>query len=228
MHYRMEFNSASFGAVSLADFVKAASVSFVALFPLVNPLGSAPIFLSLTKHYPRDVQRTLARKVSLYGLMLLLSSLVVGVKILAFLGISLGVVQAAGGVIIAHTGWQLLTSQSSDTAANHGESLQAALTQAFYPLTLPLTVGPGSISIAITMAAHLKQGEGFEMLIAAAAGMAALCAVVWLVYDRAHRLEEVLGKTGTEVLNRLSAFALFALGLQVTANGVMTILGGGH
>ncbi len=211
--------------VLLIDFVKAASVALVALFPIVNPLGSAPIFQALTKRYPRDVQRMLARKVAFYGLLLLISSLILGVKILAFLGISLSVVQMAGGIVIANTGWQLLRQESSDTATNHEESQQVAMAQAFYPLTLPLTVGPGSISIAITMAAHLKKGDGIEMLVAAALGMVALSAIVWFVYDKANRLEQVLGSTGTEVLNRLSSFALFALGLQVVWNGLSATLG---
>ena len=201
------------------DFVKAASVAFVALFPVVNPLGSAPIFHALTKKYPREVQRMLARKVALYSLLLLIGSFVVGVKVLAFLGVSLGMVQLAGGLVIAHTGWQLLCSENSEATARQEESRQAALTQAFYPLTLPLTVGPGAMSIAIAMAAHLKKGDGMERLVAAALGMAVLGGVIWLVYDNAHRLSQLLGSTGTEILIRLSSFALFALGLQVAWNG---------
>lgn len=206
------------------DLIKAASVSFVALFPMVNPLGATPVFQALTRHYPRPVQRTLARKVAAYGLLLLLSSFVLGVKVLAFLGISLSVVQVAGGIVIANSGWQLLRRENSDVSLNQEESLQSAMTQAFFPLTMPLTVGPGSISIAITMGAHLQRGDGIETLVAAAIGMLVLCGMVWLLYDQANRLEQALGSVGTEIMIRLSAFALFALGLQVSWNGLAPAL----
>jgi multiple antibiotic resistance protein len=207
------------------ELVKVASVSFVALFPLVNPLGSAPIFQALTRQYPHHVRRILARKVALYGFLLLVVSLVLGVKILAFLGISLPVVQVAGGLVVASTGWQLLGKSGQDAADEKEESLQAALTQAFYPLTLPLTVGPGSISVAIAISAHMKSGENIETLLATTAGMLVLCAMVWLVYDKADQLEQILGATGTEITIRLSAFALFALGLQIVWNGLTAALG---
>jgi len=202
------------------ELAKAASMSFVALLPLVNPVGSAPIFQAFVRQYPRDVQQTLARKVAFYGLLLLVSSLFLGVKILAFFGIALFVVQMAGGIVIAHTGWQLLRNEggSGDTAAKDHPA-EAPLNRAFYPLTLPLTVGPGCISTAIGLGAHMH-GNGIEMMVASTVGMVALCVLVWIVYDNAHRLEALLGNTGTEILNRLSAFVLFALGLQILWNGL--------
>jgi multiple antibiotic resistance protein len=206
------------------ELAKAASVSFVALLPLVNPVGSAPIFQAFVRQYPRDIQETLARKVALYGLLLLVSSLFLGVKILAFFGISLNVVQVAGGMVIAHTGWELLRHEKpvDDTAVKE-TPVQAPLTRAFYPLTLPLTVGPGSISTAIGLGAHLNS-NGIEMMIASTLGMVVLSIAVWIVYHNAYRLEQLLGTTGTEILNRLSSFVLFALGLQILWNGLAVAL----
>lgn len=207
----------------LAGFARAAAVTFVALFPALNPLGAAPIFHGFTKAYPRRVQQALARQVAFYGLAILVGSLLAGVKILAFLGVSLSAVQVAGGLVVAHSGWRLLHEEphSADVPQS---SMEAALGNAFYPLTLPLTVGPGCISIAITIGAHLSGEHTFEMHTAAILGMVALCALVWAVYDKAYQLAKILGPSGTNILVRLSSFALFALGLQIVWNGVKSVL----
>src|SRR5262245_4646606 len=135
---------------SAVDFFQTLGVTFAALFPIVNPVGDAPIFFGLTRDYPQSTHKLLARKIAAYGFVLLLTSALFGSEILAFFGISLFVVQIAGGLVVAATGWKLLNQKDADSSTNHApESLQYALDHAFYPLTLPLTVGPGGISIAI-------------------------------------------------------------------------------
>lgn len=132
-------------------------------------------------------------------------------------------VQVAGGLVVAHAGWQFLHKEPhSDTMP--GTSIDAALGSAFYPLTLPLTVGPGCISIAITIGAHLSGEHTFEMHSAAILGMLALCGLVRAVYANAYQLAKMLGPTGTNILVRLSAFVLFALGLQIVWNGISAVL----
>ena len=139
------------------DFIKVLALTFVTLFPVVNPIGDAPIFLSLTRRYPPSAQEILARKTAVYGFTLLAVSFLFGSEILSFFGITLVVIQITGGLIVASTGWSLLNQQ---VAASSGEqasgTLEDALQHAFYPLTLPITVGPGCISIAITLGAHLR------------------------------------------------------------------------
>lgn len=212
-----------FDSTSLQGFARAASVSFVALFPAVNPFRSAPIFHGSTKAYSREVQQALARKVAFYGSATLIVSLVAGVKILDFLGVSLSAVQVAGGLVAAHSGWRLFHEepQSAEVPVN---SMETALGSAFYPLTLPLTVGPGSISIAIAVGAHLNSQHAFEMHTAAIAGIAALCALVWAVYSHAHQLADILGPIGINILVRLSALALFAFGIQIVWTGIRSAL----
>src|SRR4051794_29793931 len=140
---------------SLSDFIKVGITAFAALFPVVNPVGDAPIFLSLTRRYPRSIQKLLSRKIAVYGFVLLAVSLVFGAEILSFFGISLMVMQIAGGLVLAATGWNLLNRQSDDSPDQEPGTIEDALQHAFFPLTLPITVGPGSISIALTIGAHL-------------------------------------------------------------------------
>ncbi len=216
--------------MSAEDFARTLLVWFAALFPLVNPLGGAPIFFSLTRNYPPAAQGVLVRKIAAYGLAILLVSALFGSEVLAFFGISLFVVQIAGGLVLAATGWNLLNQADDDSSKKEEPAtLEDALAHAFFPLTLPLTVGPGCIAVAITLGAHLRYqaGPGFEHgyprhFIAAAAGMLLNCLLVLICYLNAGRLVDRLGKSGTSILTRLSAFILLAIGIQILWNGLST------
>src|SRR5205085_3615528 len=136
---------------AISDLAKNTLLVVGALFPIVNPIGNTPIFLSLTSGLSAQGRTSLARMVAVNGLILILVSIFIGTYILAFFGISLPVVQVGGGLIVISTGWTLLR-QSNEKGNESGqrdcnESNYAR--QAFYPLTLPLTVGPGSIPVAI-------------------------------------------------------------------------------
>ncbi|MFY9937905.1 MAG: MarC family protein [Silvibacterium sp.] len=214
--------------IYFVDFIKNLVITFITLFPIVNPIGDAPIFLSLTRRYPESTQEILARKIAVYGLAILVVSLLVGSEILAALGVKLFVVQLAGGLVVAATGWNLLNQQSGEsTEKAEPATLEDALAHAFFPLTLPLTVGPGCISIAVTLGAHLRRqtGPGFDhgyprRLLAALIGMLLICITVYICYANAERLIRVLGKSGTDILMRLSAFILLIIGVQIMWNGL--------
>jgi multiple antibiotic resistance protein len=214
--------------IYFVDFIKTLVVTFITLFPIVNPIGDAPIFLSLTRRYPESTQEILARKIAVYGFAILVVSLLVGSEILAALGVKLFVVQLAGGLVVAATGWNLLNRQSGEsTEKGEPATLEDALEHAFFPLTLPLTVGPGCISIAVTLGAHLRRqtGPGFDhgyprRLLAALIGMLLICITVYICYANAERLIRVLGKSGTDIVMRLSAFILLIIGVQIMWNGL--------
>jgi multiple antibiotic resistance protein len=210
------------------DFLKTMLTVFVPLFPVVNPIGDAPIFLALTQQYPNSIRRVLARKIAAYGFALLAGSFLFGSLILDFFGISIPVIQIAGGMVVAATGWSLLNQKDEDSNAQQSPpTLADAMEHAFYPLTLPITVGPGCISIAITLGAHIRHeaGAGFEHgfprhFLAALTGMFLLCVLVMVCYGSADRLVKRLGKSGTTVVIRLSAFILLAIGVQIMWNGL--------
>jgi multiple antibiotic resistance protein len=216
--------------IDFADFAKVLAVTYMALFPVVNPIGDAPIFLSLTYRYPESIQKILARKIAAYGFVILVVSLLIGSEILAALGVTLFVVQIAGGLVVANTGWNLLNKEGSDAAGqSEPPTLENALEHAFFPLTLPLTVGPGCISIAITLGAHLRHqvGSGFEhgyprRFLASLAGMLLMCITIYICYAYAERLANILGKAGTNMVIRLSAFILVVIGVQIMWNGLST------
>ena len=126
---------------------------FAALFPIVNPLGSAPIFLSLTADCTAQERDRLAFGVAFNGFFLLLGSLLFGSKILEFFGLTVPVVRVAGGLLVAAMGWKLLNegNEPPERQDVKNEARSTTIGDSFYPLTLPLTVGPGSISVALTI-----------------------------------------------------------------------------
>src|SRR5580658_5805946 len=139
--------------------VKSILLVISALFPIVDPIGGSPIFLGLTKDYAAQTRRLLARRIAINSFVLLVASFTIGSHVLAFFGISLPVVQVGGGLIVISTGWEMLKQNTDNDRGAVGRTVNCtdALRDAFYPLTLPLTVGPGSISIAITLGANERQ-----------------------------------------------------------------------
>jgi multiple antibiotic resistance protein len=207
---------------SLAHVVAAFLGVVVGLFPIVNPLGMAPIFLRLTAGSTEKVQADLAWRVAVGGLALMIASLFVGTYILAFFGLTVASVQMAGGLVLVASGWRLL-QQGDDSKEREQQSRvpeDVLLTRAFFPLTMPLTVGPGTISVAITLGAK-SAGSGDVLLesVGALLGALAVAASIYLSYRFAHRLLSILGEAGRDVFLRLSAFILLCLGVQIVWNG---------
>lgn len=213
----------------IGQLIKSALLIVTALFPIVNPLGSAPIFLSLTHYYSTDQRKLLSRRIGLNSIALIVGSYFIGTHILAFFGISLPVVQVGGGLVVAATGWALLSQQEEDktkTSVHRSADDSDLFSQAFYPLTLPLTVGPGSISVAITLGAnepHEKHLLVFS-IVGAVIGAVLIAASVYVCYAFADRLARVLGETGMSVIMRLSSFLLVCIGVQIIWNGVSALL----
>ena len=200
-----------------------------ALFPIVNPLGNTPIFLTLTRGFSSATRKILARKIALNGFILLAVSLLIGTHILAFFGISLPVVQVGGGMVVIATGWTLLNRRDDEEhahGAHHSPSSSDVSRRAFYPLTLPLTVGPGSISVAITVGANRPQNIGASLpsLEAAVAGAALIGISIYLSYRFAESIARWLGDTGMNIVIRLSSFILLCIGVQIAWNGVSALL----
>jgi len=200
-----------------------------ALFPIVNPLGGSPIFLGLTHDYSSLTRTTLARQISMNSFFLLMASFLVGTHILAFFGISLPVVQVGGGLIVVSAGWAMLNQKEDDgrrDAPHHKIEPTDVLRRAFYPLTMPLTVGPGSISVAITLGANAPRHHGLNLLpiIPALVGSILIALSVFICYSLAERLARLIGPTGMSVMLRLSSFLLVCIGVQILWNGIRALL----
>ena len=200
-----------------------------ALFPIVNPLGNTPIFLTLTHGLSASGRARLARSIALNGLALMVVSIFIGTYILTFFGISLPMVQVGGGLVVISTGWALLRRPDDDGAdedtkepCHEGNYMR----QAFYPLTMPLTVGPGSIAVSITLGANRSEISAWRWppIAGLLIGALAVAISIYLSYRFAERLAKALGDTAMNVVIRLSSFILVCIGVQILWNGLSTLL----
>jgi multiple antibiotic resistance protein len=200
-----------------------------ALFPIVDPIGGSPVFLSLTKDYSPETRKLLARSIAVNSFILLVASFTIGSHVLSFFGISLPVVQVGGGLIVISTGWAMLKQKDENDrgAVSRSVNCTDVLKEAFYPLTLPLTVGPGSISVAITLGAnephHLR--ASLLAILTAAIGSAFVAVTIYLSYGFADRLGAIIGPRGMDVVLKLSAFLGVCIGVQILWNGTSQLLG---
>jgi multiple antibiotic resistance protein len=203
-------------------------LAFPALFSIINPLGGAFIFLGATERLSRETRQHLARWVSIHSFFVLNVSLYIGAYVLSFFGISIAALRVAGGVIIAVNGFRMLNQGDTEAAGEAALELASkrdASRLAFFPLTLPVTTGPGTISVAVALGANKPKGlEFLWFALAATITTVAMCALIFFLYRSADRVSKVLGPTGTTIIVRLSAFLLFCIGVQVGWSGLEELL----
>jgi multiple antibiotic resistance protein len=217
------------------DFSHTFLVIFTSLLPVINPPGAALLVLGLLPDATVAQRARVARAVAFNSLVMLAASIGIGAYVLSFFGISIPVLRLAGGLVIAATGWRLLQAPAQSehgtlagaAQAEAREDVDATLeSQLFYPFTLPLTVGPGSIAVAIAVGTS-SPAEGPETVhvAAAASALVALCVLIYLCMRYAGRLQSLLGRTGTQVVLRLLAFVLLCIGVQIGWLGLSELLG---
>jgi multiple antibiotic resistance protein len=207
-------------------------LTFTALFSIVNPLSGAFIFFGATEHLEPKVRAAMARWVGIYSFIVMAASLYVGAYMLEFFGVTLPVLRVAGGIIVAAAGWRMLNAPDATelrrSEAPQPRPIDASPSRlAFYPLTMPLTTGPGTISVAVSLGAGRPSGFHAALLaffVATLAATALLALLIHGFYKNSARLAQLIGATGTTIVVRLSAFLLFCIGIQVLWNGAAELL----
>ncbi len=208
-------------------------LAFGALFSIVNPLSGAFIFFGATLGLEPKVRAHVSRWVAIYAFCIVAASLYIGAYVLSFFGISIPVLRVAGGIIVAMSGWRMLTEPDATEQRRietpYPRSVDVPPSRlAFYPLTMPLTTGPGTISVAISIGAGRPSGfhaSSLAFFVETLAAVALIAVLVYLLYRHSARLADLIGPTGTTIIVRLSAFLLFCIGIQVLWNGAAELLG---
>ncbi|WP_269713312.1 MarC family protein [Caulobacter sp. NIBR2454] len=219
-----------FSPLPVTSVIGAFLLAFPALFSIVNPIGASLIFNEVTGDLSREDRARLATRISVYSLLVLLVSLWLGSYILNFFGISLGALRVAGGLVVAIRAWGLLMApevqegrKADDAALAKGSHDDVA----FFPLTMPFTTGPGTISVAIALSSQRPtDGPGTaSFFIGASVAAVCMAAVIWLSYRSADRLLKLIGANGARVVSRLVALLLLCIGVQIISTGLESLLG---
>jgi multiple antibiotic resistance protein len=212
------------------------ALGFSALLPLINPLGSALVFLGLVGRAPIDTYRSLARNIAINTVVFFAVIELVGSSLLGFFGISLPIMQVSGGIVIAMIGWSLLNQKESTPNPEKTEAAVPAVTKAeidelqdkaFYPFTFPITAGPGCIVVMLTLSVHATQKTVSETVLAHVGLFIAaivLSGSIYLCYAYAPRIAHSISPSTAHGILRVVAFILFCIGVQIAWNGVSELL----
>jgi multiple antibiotic resistance protein len=208
-------------------------IAFSALLPLVNPLGSALVFYGLVGAAPPEIYRRLARKIAINTVIFLLVIEIGGAALLSFFGVSLPIVELAGGLVLAAMGWSLLNQQGADAHQQEKQdqaptsTTSALFQQTFYPLTFPVTAGPGCIVIMLTLSAHASTHGLTSNLLAHLGILIAviiLCVLVYFAYAYAPLITRKISPQTAQGVVRVIAFLLLCIGVQIAWNGTSTLV----
>ncbi|APH56048.1 MarC family integral membrane protein [Granulibacter bethesdensis] len=209
-------------------------LAFPALFSIINPLGSALIYQEVTGDRSAAERRWLAGRIGLYSLVMLLVSLWLGSYVLAFFGVSLAALRIAGGLVVAVRAWEMLSAPEAHEERKQEQAAPASPQSArprdagvaFFPLTMPFTVGPGTISVAVALTAAHPPGsrDQFAFTIGSSLAGAVMAVLIWLCYRSAERFVRLLGTSGARIVARIAAFLLLCIGTQIIIAGVVDTL----
>ncbi|GGC78603.1 MarC family protein [Undibacterium terreum] len=220
-------------SVAMSVFAKALVVVPITLLPILNPIANAPIFLTMTEQIQQGGANKLAKRIAINCFFLLVGAFFIGSYVLDFFGISLPIVRVGGGLIVATAGWGMLNDKGPDqlpttVAASHPGywSEEELRRRSFYPISFPLTVGPGTIAASITLGAQLPT-KPVDWLITSFASMLGVLVTtlgIFLAYRFAGNLVRFLGDVGATVLLRLSAFILLCIGIEIGWTGFADLI----
>ena len=214
--------------LSLSIALKVTATIFLALFPVVNPVGTALILTGMTSGTDPAIWKAMSRKIAAYSFLVLISFYLFGSLILQLFGITIPVVQVSGGMVLAVMGWQMLNGTPGDSgSANSGPHDAAAsiVGKTFYPYTFPITVGPGGLAVAMTFGAHVQRGTsmGLAERVGGIIGTFAMCALVYLCYANLQYINAKIPPAAVKAISKMLAFFVICIGVEILWEGIKAL-----
>ncbi len=203
--------------------------SFITLFPVVNPIGTSFILNPILSDFELKDQRQIAKKIAIYTFILSLVTVIIGQYILQLFGLSVPIVQLAGGIIISKMGWEFMSDKKTKKEANISteSGLNSIKNQLFYPLTFPITAGAGTISVLLTLTAHSSSTDILKRITHMGAimiGVLIISIMIYVFFSNTSRIINRWGESGRNIVNKISAFLVFAVGLNIFIHGLFNVI----
>ncbi len=198
-----------------------AVASFLSFLVIVDPVGLAPLFLSITAGRPRGERHRIARNaVLIAGLIIILFGLG-GRSLLEYLGVSIDALRIAGGVLLFKLAFDMILAHRERTTKAETDEAEAAEDVTVFPLAIPLLAGPGAFA---TVLVFVARADGRSEYLAILFGSVVLVlATAWGALRLASGVTRVLGHTGINVITRVFGIILAALAVQLVADGVLAL-----
>lgn len=219
---------------TLANVSSSFWISLPALISITNPIGLSLIFYQITEERSEQERHLLAKQIAINAFVLLICTAFFGELILEFFGITIDAVRIAGGLVVIVGAWGLLNSAEQRTnhkqkeAEQGGETvaLSNGMDAAFFPLTLPFTIGPGCLAvvIALTSVRPVDHKGIFGFYNGLILAIIILCLTIFIAYRYCDKIIKVLGRSKAHIVSRLSALILLCIGVQILATGIQGFL----
>ncbi len=201
-------------------------ILFGALFSVLNPIGTVPIFVGLTQDYTKNERSKVSLITSINVFIILIISFFAGQYVLEFFGITISALRITGGLIIAGSGFSLLNGKFNKNRGINKqveEDIQNRNSISLTPLAMPMLAGPGSISLLI---AFYQEHQNTEEIIISSLAILAVSLFIFLVLRSAHYLAKILGASGIVAISRIVGFLTIAIGIQYIISSILTIIRG--
>jgi len=201
--------------------IQSATIAFITLFPLVNPVGGVPLFCTLTANSDEQYRKQMALKTAISVAAILIVFLFIGKLLLEFFGINIAVLKVAGGLIVAHTAWEMVTNKSK-LSTDETNELNDKQDISFTPMAMPVLSGPGSIGAAIGLTSA-KSITSFDYYLGFSVGILLIGIIVYILLLLSTKLFKIMGNTGIGVLSRVMGFFILAIAVQLIYEGIIAL-----
>jgi multiple antibiotic resistance protein len=208
---------------SIGDFLSWVGVALVTLVPIINPLSTAVLLLSISSHLSREERNRQIMRACIYMTGILVTFLLLGHLVMVAFGISIPGIRIAGGLVIGFLGFRMLFPDEDQLTGEGKQEAREKSDISFSPLAMPSLSGPGAIAAVITMSSSINGRHGFDRVFAYTGVVLAILITAilsWLVLRGAGALRRVLGVNGINSLSRIMGFLLVCIGAQFAINGV--------
>ncbi len=211
---------------NISLFVRAVAISFIALFPVINPLGNAFIVNPFFEGVSQKERKAHVRKIALYTFYFCTIIVLTGHWILQLFGITVPVVRLAGGMVIFMIGWNILSGKSDhdsnekSVTPNADSRVSAML---LYPITFPITAGAGTIAVLLTLASHSTEHGIGGFIFNTAAVIVALILMsilIYFLYYNSSKITERLGDKNKVIVNKIFAFLIMCVAIEIATTGI--------
>lgn len=215
------------------SFLNLVFIGFVALFPVVNPIGTAFIVSPYFSELTRQDRINAVKKITFYAFSICAVTLFAGHWILEVFGLSIPIIQLAGGIMICKIGWEFLASDSkrvpAETPVEKSQEVHIPTVEnrIFYPITFPITTGAGTIAVLFTLSANSADKDLSVYLVnigALLVSVIGICILIFFFYLNTNRLISYIGSHNEIIINRVMAFLIFCVGLQIASGGIINLI----
>lgn len=208
--------------IDIAEFIKYTSLVVIGLLPIMNPLATISLFMSLTNRMSAEKKRKQAAKTCIYAFCILAAFLLLGKGIISLFGISMPGIRMAGGIIILILGLRMIFSgndPSSEVETSPADIKKADIDYSFSPLAMPGLSGPGSIAVVMGFGSQIPSGQMLVGHITILTGIGIVTAIAFVVLSASNWIEKLLGEHGTQAVTKIMGFLLTCMAVQFLASG---------